>query len=109
MYHDLAHLSIMPPGMYVFQLDDSAFPVLLLSVPKLARHPVRIWPSRATAREVLALLQLFELLAVVHALVRGCELVGISLGVVGQRDVPCQWGDGELCASWGGVWLVDVW
>jgi hypothetical protein len=51
------------------------------------------------------------LLAVVHALVRGCELVGISLGVVGQRDVPCQWGDGELCASWGGgslTFLMDL-
>jgi hypothetical protein len=59
----------MSPLLHALRLDNSAWPIFLLSIPQLTRLRQRIGPRPGASGQVLSLLDVAQLLAVVHAAV----------------------------------------
>lgn len=78
----------MPNSLRILRLKDTAVPVFLFSVPKLARLCIRVGPTAWAASEVLSLTLLAKLIGVLHAAVCRCKLVCVRLSVGGEFAVP---------------------
>lgn len=89
----------MTDRLCILRLEDTPFPIFLLSIPEFARLSLWIRPRPRAACKILPLPLLTELVGVLHAAVCGCKLICVFLRIFGEIAVPCQWRDGELGAS----------
>lgn len=89
----------MANRLRILRLEDTAFPIFLLSIPEFGRLSVWIRPRSGAACKIFSLTLLTELVGVLHAAVCRCKLICIGLRILGELAIPRQWRDREFGAS----------